>query len=104
MESLVFPLPERVCEASRFSTFTPERPLWKPCGPHSPYVEIPTVSTWFSTEKVPILLEKTRKCGKLSVGIPGVDNFSTYGTNVENDVVFVENLWIVYEKLLSICG
>jgi len=104
MESLVFPLPETLCVLLWFSTSDLSKPLGKHHSPFSPHVEISTVSTWFSTEKALILLEKTQKCGKLSVGIPNVDNFSTYGSNVENDAVFVENLWIVYEKTLSICG
>jgi len=62
------------------------------------------LSTWFSTEKSAILLEKTRICGKLSVGIRHVDSFSTYGANVEKGSFYVENLWEVCEISLSTCG
>ncbi|MDD5898219.1 MAG: hypothetical protein PUE14_07005 [Clostridia bacterium] len=52
---------------------------------------ISTVSTWFSTEKALILLAKTHQCGKLDVEIPLHNEFSTYGTSVENHGLFVEN-------------
>lgn len=63
-----------------------------------------TLSTWFSTKKSAILLEKARICGKLFVAIRHVDKFSTYGANVEKGMAFVENLWEVCEIPLSTCG
>lgn len=63
-----------------------------------------TLSTWFSTFKCTFLREFGRDCGKLPVGFRGVDNFSTCEANVEKPLVFVENLWEVYEFSLSTCG
>jgi len=55
------------------------------------FVWISTVSTWFSTEKALISLVKLRLCGKLTVEFFMHNEFSTYGTIVENSGLFVEN-------------
>jgi len=52
---------------------------------------ISTLSTWFSTEKALILLEKTQLCGKLTVEYALHNQFSTCGSIVENHGLFVEN-------------
>ena len=64
---------------------------------------ISTVSTLFSTKKSLILLEKTRLCGKLYVESSMHTKFSTYGTIVENHVVFVENSWKVLSVIYVFC-